>query len=62
MDGKKVLNSILFRVKKAHFQMQQMPLQQKVIIENPFLKLQAAKSHSFLTPVHGQELKSSCPL
>lgn len=30
--------------------------------KTPFLKLQAAKNPSFLTPVHGQELKSSCPL
>lgn len=42
MDGRKALNSTSFRVKKAHFQMKQiqiiLPLQQRVIMENPFSK------------------------
>lgn len=42
MDGRKVLNSILLREKKAHFQMKQiqiiLPLQLRAIIENPFSK------------------------
>lgn len=42
MDGRKALNSTLFTVKKVHFQMKQiqiiLPLQQRVIMENPFSK------------------------
>lgn len=58
MDGRKVLNSISFRVKKAHFQMKQiqiiLPLQQRVIMENPFSKAAGSQepfiSHSCVWP------------
>lgn len=58
IDVRKVLNSILLRVKKAHFQMKQtqiiLPLQPRAITENPFSKSAGSQepfiSHSCAWP------------